>query len=1005
MNGEGHTIRELLSPSNTWADYTLFGESIPHLLHWDFAYLWILQREQNTRPTGWKPRVEAWRRLLCMLLLNELQLDTKPIPQPLLTYTQARGFSKVTFVRAPSTAFGPRAIGVISPTVLVRPMPEPNRIGVTAEELADVLPAFHQPSVQLVDRRQQLLQALGHAKQALRQSGSQLAITLEKILNTEISVDVNPSANIFPVSELPSPVPLLQSADASSWEEPHLVDLRLMVTQGTTGRRVEYVPKCSHCGKNLTFAEAAPPVNAGEDISISCPDCSAVSLFALEDFGIFKEGQVVYIWQDLQQFSELGDTPIPPSPRVVDDEIRFRWNPGMLSGDPTRTHLRLRFSQAVIAVSPHDIKYDRLLVPGGFENFNGHPIRPEWLFAVEKLPSCEVLQDVVKFRNMRVRGLRFSASLPTYPRAACRIVPDLQVGIYPKPQYTSWRRYRVFWTTETSPDTYAVRVVRHGATNIVVPSEGKGVLEWNESLPYAVSIEESITGQKTSTGATWELTAPTAGANAAQPIYVGVDFGTTTSIIYVDKQEGSQQALTTDDILSTAHLLAGSGHPRASFLPISRSDVDPTFFPSALWFSSQGSYAPIRWSVAAPSPAHRAAHGFKWGLAHEILRRQYLQELLFLALPAAVGKAFPYGGIAPSWKIGFAFPLAFSDPQRAEYVRIFADLRTQVQDYAGGNPAIFSINESFACVRAFGEHQFGEVFLIADLGGGSLDVALFELIRGERGDSALQEFQVGSAKIGGESFVEALARGIAIDQPSREAEYWNIRDAITTQSTAKKYGGSEMQFADLATRFIPIAQELLRVMAAAFVAKEPEKSLQFVLVGNGWRIAEYNTGVQQATHVARRELERSFSLFDIPTLRAYEGNLETDPKHLVAIGALQNAKPGGRNELEEAAHQSKMPGGRDIKVNRGSVLIPWNELVGSAIQTLSPGTRTADLEFERSSGPEPAQGWRERLDHAMPDLQHDPSDAVIRSRMNIVGYGLDKGPLQVMLEKRAAELP
>jgi hypothetical protein len=424
-----------------------------------------------------------------------------------------------------------------------------------------------------------------------------------------------------------------------------------------------------------------------------------------------------------------------------------------------------------------------------------------------------------------------------------------------------------------------------------------------------------------------------------------------------------------------------------------------------LWFSSPGSYAPIRWSVAAPSPLHRPAHGFKWGVDKEILRRQYLQELLFLVLPAAVGKAFPYGGMSPNWKIGFAFPLAFSDPQRAEYVRIFSDLRTEVRDYAGGNPAIFTINESFASVRAFGEHQFGEVFLIADLGGGSLDVALFELIRGNRKETVLQEFEVGSAKIGGESFVEALARGIAIDQPSREAEYWNIRDAITTQSTAERYGGSETQFAELSTRFLPIAQELLRVMAAAFVAREPDRSVQFVLVGNGWRIAEYNTGVQQAPRMARRELEQSFLLFDIPSLRPYQGNLETDPKHLVAIGALQNAKPGGRHELEEAAHQSKMPAGRNIKVNPGPVSIPWNELVGSAIQTLPPGTRTADLEFERGSGPEPAQGWRERLDYAMPDLRHDPSDAVIRSRMNIAGYGLNKGPLQVMLEKRAEELP
>jgi hypothetical protein len=233
-------LRELLSPRNTWADYALFGESIPHLLHWDLAYLWILQRELGTRPAGWQPKVEAWRRLLCMLLLNELQLDTKAIPQPLSTYTQARGVNKVTFVRAPSTSFGEKVIGVISPLVLIRPLPEPNRFGLTAEELADVLPAHYLSDHKGIDRRQQLLQTVEHAKQSLRRSGSSLASSLETIIDTELALSVQRSNSVFPVFEHPTPIPLLNSADASAWESPNFLDLRLMVAQGTTGQRLAY---------------------------------------------------------------------------------------------------------------------------------------------------------------------------------------------------------------------------------------------------------------------------------------------------------------------------------------------------------------------------------------------------------------------------------------------------------------------------------------------------------------------------------------------------------------------------------------------------------------------------------------------------------------------------------------------------------------------------------------------------------------------------------------------
>ena len=1005
MNGEGHTIKGLLSPATTWADFTLFGESIPHLLHWDFAYLWILQRDQNTRPAGWAPRVEAWRRLLCMLLLNELQLETRPIPQPLLSYTQPRGFSQVTFVSASNTVFGKKAIGVISPTVIVRPLPEPNRLAISAEGLAHELPALYQPNAQTVDRRQQLLQTLEHAKLSLRQSGSLLARSLENIISSEIAVSVQPSGNIYPVTELPSPVPLLHSADAAAWENPRIVDLRLMVAEGTTSRPSEYVPKCSQCEKPLTFSEAAPPVEVAENISIVCAECGTTSPFELVDFGVFRDGQRVYVWRDLHDFAELGNVPVPPSPKVVDHEIRFQWNPGMLHGDAVRTHLRLRFLQAsVTAVSPRDIKYARLLIPGDIESFSGHPIRPEWLFAIEKLPSREVSLEVIKFRNMQIKGLRFPVSIAPYPLAACKLVQDLQVGVYPQPLYPQWQRYRIFWSTVSSPNRYRLGVVARPTSTNVTNSTTGGVLEWHDTVPYAISLEESVSGQKSTLGATWQLPAAP-DATAVQPIYVGVDFGTTTSIVYVDKQEGSPEALTTEDLIGTARLLSGIGPTRGSFLPPSnRAETDPTFIPSALWFGAHDEFNPVRWNDAAPSPDHHAVHGFKWGVGHELHRRQYLQELLFLMLPAAVRRIFPYGGISPNWKLGFAFPLAFSDPQRAEYVRILKNLQAEVQKYAGGNPAIYTINESFACVRAFGQHGYGEVFLIADLGGGSLDLALFELVRGSHGDSALNEFHVGSAKIGGESFVEALARRIGVDPQSREREYWHIRDAITTQSTTRMYGGSENYFAELATRFVPIAQELMRIMAAACAKSNPDKIVQFVLVGNGWRIAEYNTGVPQAEGVARKRLEESFGLFGLSSLRPYGGRFESASKHLVAIGALQNAKPGGRNELEEAAHQSKMPAGRDMKISRGPVSIPWSDLVGSAIQNIPAGASAGDIEFDRKSGPQPPPQWRDRIEHAMPDLEHEPSDAVIRDHMNIRGYGLEKGPLQIMLEKRAEDL-
>src|SRR5260370_36723566 len=87
------TLSDLLDDRHSWQDYTLFGESIPHLLHWDCAYMLVLGR--YPKPSSWEPRIEAWRRLLCMLLLGELQLEAQPITRPLLSYTKHADLSNI----------------------------------------------------------------------------------------------------------------------------------------------------------------------------------------------------------------------------------------------------------------------------------------------------------------------------------------------------------------------------------------------------------------------------------------------------------------------------------------------------------------------------------------------------------------------------------------------------------------------------------------------------------------------------------------------------------------------------------------------------------------------------------------------------------------------------------------------------------------------------------------------------------------------------------------------
>src|SRR5262249_3114261 len=147
--------------------------------------------------------------------------------------------------------------------------------------------------------------------------------------------------------------------------------------------------------------------------------------------------------------------------------------------------------------------------------------------------------------------------------------------------------------------------------------------------------------------------------------------------------------------------IAGKGEPRKQFLPVLgkqlSDETDMTLIPSALWFANDsGGYNPIRWSTDQPSPMHQPLHEFKWNDGSEQLCPACLDELMFLTLATALNKLFPVGNIRANWTIGFAFPLAFSDPQRRVYTRLFNSLPEKVKSNTGGTVGIRNINESAA---------------------------------------------------------------------------------------------------------------------------------------------------------------------------------------------------------------------------------------------------------------------------------------------------------------------
>lgn len=102
-----------------WSQLDLRPESIPHLLHWDLGYLWILEKPVGLRPVTWRKRVETWKRLMCLLLVGELEAVPCRIDPPMLEFTREYGIDRLHELR-----YRGQAVGVTSPVVLLRPLPD-----------------------------------------------------------------------------------------------------------------------------------------------------------------------------------------------------------------------------------------------------------------------------------------------------------------------------------------------------------------------------------------------------------------------------------------------------------------------------------------------------------------------------------------------------------------------------------------------------------------------------------------------------------------------------------------------------------------------------------------------------------------------------------------------------------------------------------------------------------------------------------------------------------------
>lgn len=1021
---------------SSWVDMTLYAESIPHLLHWDLAYLWILEKD-HLRPEAWEERIEAWRYLVGLFIIGELELEEEAIPTPFLTHTQPYGINKVTWVRLKNS---PHRVGVLSPTVLVRPLPDFKDADIRqwkkiVSDLTDAREDALKHFVNLIVRR-------------LRdgQRGDNFRTKLANILEREFNPRpmAHPTGGALQSVQLLSRLTWAQEPDGPCMEN---VDILVLKAVGGTHRAEKsYIPYCSSCGHPLTLVADAPPIVVTEEqFQLLCKnsDCGEPNSLSLSNFLIWLRGRDrVVVWRR-QGFLDPLEKGFPPDPVIQNNiDVVFEWGPAQVGGDLFRRFLKLRFPERDITEHRYpEIFYTKILVPGEMEKFTGLPVRAEWLDALNPAGHEIEVQErgKVLYKGLDIKGW---PERLRWPAAILKRDPALAVGVYPNPgeMPDEWKLYRAFLAGDT-------RRGYHFSAGW-----GREVLPWlresEDGPPPYLSV---VDGNEQGVGVTYWLNRASRPLAQRSPtnVYVGLDIGTTNTLIYSmsenqvsESPDPSIHGLKPSELHKGVGWVAGSlgEHPPntvGDFLPApayATQQPDPYIIPSALWefHSNTGQQHFIRWAPEPPAEGARPISDFKLdrGGDHSERREAFVRELFRLVLPHILRSATLSAPVR--FRVGVAFPLTFDYNARKARMELMERLGKRLgSDYYRFD--FYSIDESHACVRALGDPNPSDTFLVADMGGGTTDLALVkgEYVlqlsgHGAEGANSIEPIQIGSIEFAGGDFMRALVSKKPGDKDERDRLGWELRDLITQGRCYEQYG-SDAAAHTVLNRLTAIAFEFLRTMVAALQQHEQPTKINLVLVGNGWHLAEAfssDTGRRDAKYVFNQYYNHLVEFINSGSLQflssaSNEGRLLQklpSSKHLVVIGALQNTVAESKGTKDDGGRPltlSKLPAGRDMSIrtrdtNRTKAVL-WNERVGEDVpwqgyteKELTEGEFTFD--FEADTGITGA--WFQYLltTFGMGNQRILPYPSTMEMKRaasrNIQGNPpkMHKGPLQIIIE-------
>ncbi len=384
--------------NDSWREVEVTGESIPHLLHWDLAYLWVLQKPRDLRPKTWENRVRAWKGLFARLLLGQLELSARAITDPLLSFTSPYGISSALELKSRGNV-----VGVSSPIVICRPLP-------------DLDPAAQVDLTEIERHKSELsfcLQLLVGSLRSLTSSGDErqiqhvLLAVLESLLQ-----EWGGLAGVSYQTEVRQTALLRSVSFADPTQQIGIDQVELHISKGLESKT--YVPRCRECDGLLTRKDDDPQVEVEERFVIQCPKCSVDNEIDLARLFLWQRTSHEMIhWTerrgDLFATDPTDQYPPAYTLSVQGQFIRFEWAPADVGNSPSR-FLSIKFKDRTVAAKSFrsDAMYDHLLVKGGaHQHFSGLPIRHEFSCSVRNKGNIKARPDSLVFGPIQLAGLPF----------------------------------------------------------------------------------------------------------------------------------------------------------------------------------------------------------------------------------------------------------------------------------------------------------------------------------------------------------------------------------------------------------------------------------------------------------------------------------------------------------------------------------------------------------------------------------------------------------------------